>query len=273
MDIFRNKLRKIISEYNSAVIAFSGGVDSSFLARFAKDVLVGEKIVLVTASFSAVSKDELQDSIKVASELNLKHKIIKVNELEIPHFLENPHDRCYHCKKHLFTKIKEYADSINFDIVLDGSNADDTEDYRPGRIALKELKIVSPLLEAGMTKDKIRKISKIYNLSTYSKPSYACLASRIPYGEVINAEKLQKIATAEAGIRALGFTQFRVRNHENLARLEFIPEEMDKAYKLNKSLLDICLCAGYSYVAIDCSGYKTGSLNSELSEDIVEKYR
>ena len=272
MNILENRLKKIISRYDSAVIAFSGGVDSSFLARFASDILNG-KIVLVTVAFSAVSEEELQDSIKIASELNLKHKIIKVNELEILHFTENPHDRCYHCKKHLFTKIKEYAELINYDIVLDGSNADDTKDYRPGRIALKELKIVSPLLEAGMTKDRIRNFSKIYNLSTSSKPSYACLASRIPYGEVINAEKLQKISTAEAGIRALGFSQFRVRNHENLARLEFIPEEMKKAYKLKKTLSDICLSAGYSYVAIDCSGYKIGSLNSELSEEIIKKYK
>jgi pyridinium-3,5-biscarboxylic acid mononucleotide sulfurtransferase len=272
MNIIENRLRKIISRYNTAVIAFSGGVDSSFLARFANDVLNG-KIVLVTVSFSAVTEEELQDSIRIASELNLKHKIIKINELEIPHFSENPHDRCYHCKKHLFSKIKEYAESINYDIVLDGSNADDIEDYRPGRVALKELKIVSPLLEAGMTKDKIRNFSKMYNLSTSSKPSYACLASRIPYGEIINAEKLQKISTAEAGIRSLGFSQFRVRNHENLARLEFIPDEMDKAYKLKESLSDICIRAGYTYVAIDCSGYRMGNLNSDLSENVIKKYK
>jgi pyridinium-3,5-biscarboxylic acid mononucleotide sulfurtransferase len=272
MNILENRLKKIISKYNSAVIAFSGGVDSTFLARFANDVLNG-KIVLVTVSFSAVSKDELEESVKIASELNLKHKIIKINELEIPYFSENPHDRCYHCKKYLFTKIKEYAELINYDIVLDGSNADDTEDYRPGRIALKELKIVSPLMEAGMSKDKIRTFSKIYNLSTSSKPSYACLASRIPYGEVINAEKLQKIAYAEKGIRALGFSQFRVRNHDNLARLEFIPEEMDKAYQLKESLSEICLEAGYTYAAIDCSGYKMGNLNSDLADNIIEKYK
>jgi pyridinium-3,5-biscarboxylic acid mononucleotide sulfurtransferase len=272
MTIPKNKLQKIISKYKSAVIAFSGGVDSTFIARFAKEIL-NNKIILVTISFSAVPEQEIEDSIKIASELNLKHKIIKIDELKIPHFSENTPDRCYHCKKYIFTQVKNYAESINYEVVFDGTNADDADDFRPGRKALLELNIISPLHDAGITKNKIRELSKLYNLRTASKPSYACLASRIPYGETINAKKLKKIASVEKEIRILGFSQFRVRNHNNLARLEFIAEEMEKAWNMRKIISKICTRAGYTYTAIDCTGYKTGNLNLDLTKDVIGKYR
>ena len=263
-------LRSIISQYPSAVIAFSGGVDSTLLAKVAKQVC--NNVKLITVSFSAIPNFELIESRQLANEMELPHEIIDVDEMDIPEFLNNNADRCYHCKKHLFSTLKECALRENFHVVLDGTNADDTKDYRPGRKALKELEIVSPLRDAGLTKREIRMISRELGLNTGSKPAYACLASRFPYKEKLTREKLQRVGNSEAGIRKLGFTQFRVRSHDNTARIEFIPEEMHNAWKLRKDIENICRHNGFIYVALDTTGYRVGAMNEALSEEEIEQY-
>ncbi len=257
------KLKEIIGQYSSAVIAFSGGVDSTFLARVAKEVL-GDKLLLVTATSSTYPEFELEESKEIAKQLGVEQRIIVSEEIDIPGFSDNPPDRCYYCKHELFTIITNIAKEKQYEAVFDGSNADDLCDYRPGMRAIKELHIVSPLCEAQLTKGEIRFYSEQLNLPTATKPSFACLASRFPYGEKITKEKLDRAGQSEKGIRGLGFTQFRVRSHGDLARLEFILGEMDKAWQARSELETLCKEAGFTYVALDIKGYRTGAMNEML---------
>ena len=204
--------------------------------------------------------------------LGIKHRVIVSEEINIPGYVENPPDRCYFCKSELFGKVKYIADQEGFEVVFDGSNADDMKDFRPGLKAKHEKGVVSPLAEAGFTKTEIRELSAKYNLPTAAKQSYACLASRIPYGEKITVQKLDRLAMAEYELRELGFTQFRIRSHENLARIEFIPEEMDKAWRIKSKLNEICQRSGFKYVTIDLTGYRTGSMNEVLSKSDKKGY-
>jgi len=254
------RLKEFISRYQSVVIAFSGGADSTFLACVSKEIL-GQHVLLVTATSSTYPFYELEEAKEIARFLALPHKIIISEEIDIPGFADNPPDRCYYCKKELFAKIKYIARQENYEVVFDGSNADDLNDYRPGMKAIREAFVISPLKELGFSKEEIRIYSRQYKLPTADKPSYACLASRFPYGERITSEKLNRIARVEWEIRKLGFTQFRVRNHEQMARLEFIDAEMDKAWVLRDQLNNICKSAGFIFVAIDLTGYKTGKMN------------
>ena len=258
-----NKLKDLISHYNSAVLAFSGGVDSTFLARVSKEVLKNN-ILLITATSSTYPFYELEEAKSLAKFLNIEHLIINSEELDIPGFKMNPPNRCYYCKSELFTLINHIAKNKNFAIVFDGSNADDLNDYRPGRKAIKEHGVVSPLCDAGLTKAEIRKLSEQMKLPTFNKPAYACLASRFPYGEEISKEKLNRVAQAEKMIRDKGFNLFRVRSHENLARLEFDSNEIEKGWKMRNEIQKICLNAGFNFVAIDVKGYRTGAMNEVL---------
>ena len=258
-------LKARLAEFKSAVIAFSGGVDSTFLARIAKEVY-GDNLLLITATSSTYPFYELEEAKSLASLLGIEHRIIVSEEIEIPGYADNPPDRCYYCKSELFGKIKYIASSEGFEVVFDGSNADDLKDFRPGMKAKHEKGVISPLAETGFTKTDIRHFSEKLNLPTATKQSYACLASRFPYGEKITKEKLDRVGGAEFEIRRLGFTQFRIRSHENLGRLEFIPSEMDKAWEMKDKLTDICRKSGYNYVAIDLTGYRTGSMNELLSD-------
>lgn len=267
-----NELKTQLQRYKKAVIAFSGGVDSTLLARIAKDVY-GDNLLLITATSSTYPFYELEEAKSLAENLGIKHRIIISEEINIPGYSDNPPDRCYYCKSELFDKIKYIALNENFEIVLDGSNADDLKDFRPGMKAKLEKGVISPLAEAGFSKNEIRSLSKEYNLPTATKQSYACLASRFPYGEKITKEKLDRLAGAEFEIRKLGFTQFRIRSHENLARFEFIPSEMDRAWSIKQELLDICRRFGYTYVTIDLTGYRSGSMNETLSESEKANYK
>jgi len=258
-----DELRSMLTRYNSAVIAFSGGVDSTLLARVARDSINGN-LLLVTATSSTYPFYELDDAKKIAAFLKIKHRIIVSEEIEIPGFSNNPPDRCYYCKSELFAKIRYIAEQENYDVVFDGSNADDLNDFRPGIKALKEKGIQSPLVEAGLNKEEIRELSRKFNLPTAEKPAYACLASRFPYGEKITRKKLDRVALAEKEIRNLGFKTFRVRSHENLARLEFDRDEMDRAWGARNKLRSVCEKAGFLFITMDLKDFKSGSMNIVL---------
>jgi len=265
-------LKAGLVKFKSAVIAFSGGVDSTFLARIAKEVY-GDNLLLITATSSTYPFYELEEAESLASLLGIKHRIIVSEEIEIPGYADNPPDRCYYCKSELFGKIRYIGIKEGYEAVFDGSNADDLKDFRPGMKAKQEKGVISPLAESGFTKNDIRYFSAKLNLPTATKQSYACLASRFPYGERITKEKLDRVGGAEFEIRKLGFTQFRIRSHENLARLEFIPSEMDKAWRMKNKLTEICRKSGYNYITIDLTGYRSGSMNELLSDSELNSFR
>ena len=257
LDILKTRL----NQFRNAVVAFSGGVDSTFLARVAKDVY-GDNLLLITATSSTNPFYELDEAKSLAAMMNIRHKVIVTEEINNPGYAANPPDRCYFCKSELFTKIQFIASEEGY--------AEDIKDFRPGMKAKKENGVVSPLADTGFSKEDIRFFSRKYNLPTASKQSYACLASRIPYGEAITKPKLDRLALAEFEVRKLGFTQFRIRSHENLARIELIRPEMDKAWELRDKLNDICRTAGFNYVTIDLLGYRSGSMNEVLSESVKQ---
>lgn len=258
------ELQNIIRSYDSALIAFSGGVDSTFLAKVASMVL-GDRILLVTATSCTYPESELESAKRLAKQLGLRHRVVLSEEIDIPGFADNTPDRCYHCKHELFSLLVQIAQEEQLAAVFEGSTLDDLSDYRPGRKAVKELSIISPLLEAGLKKDEIRSFSHDLALETAVKPSFACLASRFPYGEKITREKLLRVGAAEEEFKSFGLRQFRVRSHENLARIEVAPDEMELAWSIREKLASICKKAGFTFAAIDCSGYRTGAMNEALN--------
>lgn len=256
-------LKEILKSLQSVLIAFSGGVDSTFLAKTAFDVL-GNRAIAVTVISEIHPKWEIDEAIEIAKKIGIEHKIIESSISDVPEFAENPVERCYYCKRTIFAKLKDMAEELNIKYVIDGSNFDDTGDFRPGMRALEEMKIRSPLKEAGLSKSEIRELSKRIGLPTWDKPSFACLASRIPYGEEINYAKLKAIAGAEAFIMGLGIRQFRVRHHDLIARIEVVEKDMktilDNKEQIVKKLKEL----GYTYVTLDLYGYRTGSMNEVL---------
>ncbi|MBU3100570.1 MULTISPECIES: ATP-dependent sacrificial sulfur transferase LarE [Clostridium] len=261
------KLKDSIQGLGSVAIAYSGGVDSTFLLKVAADVL-GNKVIAITAKSTTYPEREFKEAVKYIGDIGAKHIVIISEELEIEGFAKNPIDRCYFCKKELFSKVRKVADDNNINAVLDGSNADDVSDYRPGMKAANELKVISPLKDAGLTKDNIRELSKRLGLPTWNKPAFACLSSRFPYGNEITVEKLSMVERAEQFLLDLGFRQIRVRHHGDIARVEVNAQERNKFFstemmdKVANELKNI----GFKYVTLDLLGYRTGSMNEVLSE-------
>lgn len=261
------KLKKTIQKLDSAIVAFSGGVDSSLVARLCYDVL-GDKALAVTARSETYPHYELENAKKVAREIGITHLIIDTKELDIPGFSSNPPNRCYFCKSELFERLKGLAQEEGYKHVLDGANADDSQDYRPGSQAASELGVRSPLKEVGLSKEEVRSLSKALGLSTWDKPSYACMSSRFPYGQEITPEKLQMVSLAEDFLRSLGLRQFRLRHHNGIARLEVAQEEIPLAIEKRDDIVKKCKELGYTYVTLDLQGYRTGSMNEVLERKI-----
>ncbi len=249
----------------SALIAFSGGVDSTFLLHAARAAL-GDRILAVTATSPTYPEAEKREAERIGREWGVRHRFVVSNELEIPGFSANPPDRCYHCKKELFGILAAIAREEGLAAVCDGTNADDAGDYRPGRRASRELGVRSPLLECGVTKEEIRDLSRRFGLPTAGKGSFACLSSRFPYGTEITAEKLKRVEACEDLLRGLGFRQFRVRVHDSVARIEVGTEEIARLFEpaISDAVHDAFRRNGFLYVSVDLKGYRTGSMNEGL---------
>ncbi|MDR1574795.1 MAG: ATP-dependent sacrificial sulfur transferase LarE [Treponema sp.] len=253
-----------IAANKSAAVAFSGGVDSSFLCYAASKAL-GNNAAAITIVSPMLPQSEIADAVKVARQLGITHILVAEETIDEA-VAANPRDRCYYCKKIEFGRIVDEAKKRGIQTVFDGSNSDDPHDYRPGLKALAELRISSPLRDAGLHKNEIRALSKQYNLPTWNKPAFACLASRIPYGETINREKLSRVEKGEDYLRSLGFVQFRLRSHERLARIEAAREERRKLFdeKLLDDISRTLKSFGFIYVAFELEGYVMGSMNREV---------
>jgi uncharacterized protein len=247
------------------IVAFSGGVDSAFLAVTASRVL-GPDALAVTALSPSYPDSHRSLALRVAREFGLRHETLETSELARPEYRANPVDRCYYCKDELFTHLRSLARARGIRHVLDGNNADDRGDYRPGRRAAREHGVLSPLDDAGLTKDDIRALAREAGMSTWDEPASACLSSRIPYGSAVTDEKLRQIERAEAAVRALGFRVFRVRHHDQVARLEIARAEMPRALEpeVTGHLVAGVKAAGYQFVSLDLQGYRLGSLNEAL---------
>ena len=264
-------LIETIKTMESAVLAYSGGVDSTLLLKVIR--LSGIKALAVTAVSETMPENDLLFSKKMCKEIGINQRIIKTEELNIENFAKNPHDRCFYCKDELFSKIREIAGDEGYRFVLDGSNLDDTTDWPPGRKAALNYSVRSPLIEAGLDKKDIREISRRLNLPSWDKPSSPCLASRFPYGEQITAEALKQVAEAEGFLRLLGLKEFRVRHHRDIARIELKEEDMAMALKpeTRKALAEKLKSIGYRFIVIDIEGFISGRMNEGIENKQNEK--
>ena len=269
-DILQKRLTElegILVPYESALVAFSGGVDSSLALAVAARALPKHRVLAVTSNNETYLPSELDLAREFAESLGVEHLVVNTRELDDPNYASNPTNRCYFCKSTLYSDLAQLAEEKGYACVVDGANKDDEGDYRPGRKAAKELGVVSVLSEAQMTKADVRELAKYLGLPTWDKPALACLSSRFPYGQEITPEKLSQVARAEEFLRREDFKQVRVRHHGEIARLEIGPEELERAFAMREKISAELLDAGFLYVTLDLAGYRAGSLNRALKKD------
>ncbi len=263
-----DRLRQIVGEMESALVAYSAGVDSTLVLKVAHDVL-GDRVLAATGLSDTYPEEEMDEAKALAAEIGAEHVRINTMELTDPRYASNNSQRCFFCKTELYSRLAAVAQERGFAWVLDGTNADDLGDHRPGLRAARDWNVRSPLVEAGLTKQEIREISNELGLRTWDKPAFACLSSRFLYGDPITVEKLQKVAKAESAMRELGFKGFRVRHHDNVARIELELEDMPRALELREEITTGVTQAGYAFVTLDLGGYKAGNLNKLLKPKVI----
>jgi uncharacterized protein len=263
----KKTLKDCIIDLKKVVVAYSGGVDSSLLLKVSLDVLGSKNVLALIASSSTYPAREKSDAVGFCKSIGARYLVIETDEMADEKFIRNTEKRCYFCKRHLYDEALILAEKKGYECVIEGSNLDDLSDYRPGRQALKEKGVISPLQTAGFTKNDVRILSKKLGLPTHDKPSKACLASRIPYGVKINAVILKKIDVAEQYLESIGFSQVRVRYHGDTARIEILPEEMPAALKKRGDIVKHLSRLGFAYITLDLKGYRTGSMNEVLKKN------